>query len=305
MARRLWGDRVALVASIGWSVYPLTLWLSKQPNSELPFTALLFIAVALFFNALHKSDEAWLRWLAAGALVGAAMLVRPIAILLPFVLCALILWRARSLSRSFRVAACGFLLAGTALLVVPWELWAYRRSGTFVLLSTGGVASMKDGFTFAVDHRDYRQGVAVPADVADFMRPIFSERMTSVGDVVKAVARESRARPTAAIKLFLIKLARAWYGTDSQRMESPILLIQMVVLAILLAATVIAWREAAALRDAAICVWGILLYFWFMNLASLPLARYTAPAIGLLFVLLPGLAARALRSAPELTRAPG
>ena len=148
---------------------------------------------------------------------------------------------------------------------------------------------MKDGFTFGVDDRGYRQGVAVPEDVAAFMRPIRAQVLPTSGDVLSAVIREARGRPVAAFKLAGIKLARAWYATDSERMERPIIFVQVVYILIFLAATRRAWALEGQRRQLAVTIWAIVCCFWASNLLSLPIVRYMTPAIGLLFLLVPSL----------------
>jgi len=231
-------------------------------------------------------------------LTGIGMLIRPMAILLPFVLCGVIMARAKHLTRATRAVACALFLIATAATIAPWEGWAHARSGHWILLSTNGPPSMKDGLTFAVDPRPYRQGISVPDDVRQFMLGIYAKRMVNVGEVAKAVAHEASLRPAAFVKLGFIKLARAWYGTDSQRMEMPLLLVQVVYLTILVAATWVAWRVGGAARDLAALTALVVLYFWFMNLSSLPLARYTTPAVSLLFALLPAVLPHRLRGTP-------
>ena len=289
LARRVWGDWAAMIVVISWSTYPLTLWLTKQPNSEVPFGALLATGVALIGSAIVQPRRSRFCWTLGGLAIGASMLVRSIAIFLPFVLCAVILWRLPAHTIRQRLVACALFLVGVGAVVMPWEMWVLHRAGVVVPLSNGGMSSMKDGFTFAVQKRAYREGITVPADVAAIMVPINAEHMATSGDVIRGVARQARAHPVAALKLFAIKLARAWYGTDSQRLETYILLLQCFYIGLLLMATWRAGRLGRAPRELAILLWAVVLCFWAMNLLSLPLARYMTPAIGLLFLLLPSL----------------
>lgn len=289
LARRIWNDVGAVAVAVSWCTYPLTLWLTKQPNSELLFTACLTTGVALLIPSVVGERRAPGWWFAAGSAIGAAMLVRAIALLLPVVVCGIVLWRARVLAPRARVLACCLFLAGVGTVTLPWEAWVYRQVGVIVPLSGGGAAAMKDGFTFGIERRDYREGITVPTDVAEFMEPIEGQRMRTSGDVVVAVARQARAHPVAAVKLAAIKLARAWYGTDSERLDSYILALQCLYLSILIIATIRAWQLGGAPRELSLTLWSIVGCFWAMNLLSLPLARYMTPAIGLLFLLVPAL----------------
>lgn len=299
IARRLWGNVGGIAAATFWSAYPLHLWLTKQPNSELPFTAFLAASVAVCGIGLIETSRQLWRWFLGGCLLGAAMLVKSIAILLPGVFAGVILMRARALSFATRALVCGAFGLGVAVVVVPWEVWVKQHAGVVVPLSAGGSAAMKDGFTFGIDKRDYRQGNTVPADVAAFMRAIYVQRTPTSGDVLRAVGRQIQERPKAAIKLVGIKLARAWYGTDSERMEGYILAIQLAYVSILLLATSRAWRMGPEARNISVMLWGLVAYFWGMNLLSLPLARYMTPAIGLLSILVPAFLPSEHKPAPR------
>lgn len=289
LARRVWGDRGAIIAAVAWCTYPLSLWLAKQPNSELLFMALLITSLALLIPASFDQRQGLHRWLGAGLAIGGAMLVRPIALFVPGILGIAVLVRARALPINRRILGCAVFAVGVATVVMPWEVWVYRQTGAVVPLSAGGASAMKDGFTFGVDNRDYRQGIDVPEDVAAFMRPIRAQVMRTSGDVFAAVMRQARAHPVAAVKLVGIKLARAWYATDSERMERYIIFIQLVYIVVLLEATRRAWKLGGERRELAITLWAIVCCFWAMNLLSLPIARYMTPAIGLLFLLVPSL----------------
>src|SRR5207245_11120905 len=54
IARSVWGAAPALLAPLIWMTYPFTLWLTKQPNSEIPFLIVFYGAFGLFWSALIK-----------------------------------------------------------------------------------------------------------------------------------------------------------------------------------------------------------------------------------------------------------
>ncbi len=65
IARDLWGGWLALLPSAAWSTYPLALWFTKQPNSEVPFTMVLFASAFVMWRLLRGAKPDL--WLAAGA----------------------------------------------------------------------------------------------------------------------------------------------------------------------------------------------------------------------------------------------
>src|SRR5260370_13521091 len=111
---------VAFLAAVLWSAYPFYLWLTKQPNSEVPFILFFFLAVYLFVRSVdfHRF-AAWLGF-ALGVSVGMASLRRPIALALSGAL-LLALWLC---GRVWTVRQRGvfsvLLLFGNVLIVLPW-----------------------------------------------------------------------------------------------------------------------------------------------------------------------------------------
>jgi hypothetical protein len=71
-----------------------------------------------------------------------------------------------------------------------------------------------------------------------------------------------------------------------------LLLLHATYLILSVWASYVAWRAGALQRRLVISVWGIALYFWGMTTLALPIARYMVPAMGLLFLLAPGVLQR-------------
>jgi len=289
IAQDLWKGWLALLPSVVWSTYPLGLWLTKQPNSEVPFTVVLF-ALALAIWRIVRSEESrpWLIAL-AGVLGGIAMLIRPISVLLPFVCAALVILLATAWSRRRRVVAAAAIVGASALVIAPWEVYASRAAGHFVLLSVAGVPTMRDGLTFAVNPGKQRASTYVPDVVRTVMIEFYAhyDELDSYGDVARVASQQLRRHPGGMIGLLAFKLVRAWYGTDSQRLDRYIALLQAAYLALLVWAGRAAWIGGGDRRRLVIIALAIVGYFWLMGIIALPLVRYLVPAIGLSFVLVP------------------
>lgn len=294
VARRVWSPRAALLAPLLWMTYPFALWLTKQPNSELPFLVALFGAWYVLWRAVLQRSRRWPLFFLCGILVGIAMLIRPIAIGVG-VLFGLLLWGTRrDLEPRVRAGVIGLLLLGNLVAVLPWEVWLYRQTSGVVLLSTNGPASIQDGLTFAVNPGAQRQPTQVSAGVAAVMQRVQarSGQLTSLGAVAAVMWAELRTHPIAVGELVALKAARSWYGTDSGRQETAIPLIQAVYLLIFLAASYAAWTRGGPARQLTVGVWLLVLYFWGMTVLALSILRYMVPAIGLLFLLTPALVPR-------------
>lgn len=290
LARKLWGDAAASIAALAWISYPPILWLTKQPNSEIPFMAVFYASVYLLWSAFWRRAS-WRFYFLAGALGGAAALIRPIGLGAMAMMLMGLLVATRGQGLRLRLALAGLLLLGNLAAIFPWQVWVYARTGRVGLLSNNLTPSVRDGLLFAVNAKKYRRLATVPEDVRTLMRRIdgrFSE-MTSLAGIAAVVGDEARSQPLALVKLLLIKMARSWYATDSGRREGLILIFQAVYLGLTLAGGWAAWRGGGRAREMVLGICLTLLYFWAMTVVTLSILRYLTPLIGLSFVLLPGL----------------
>jgi hypothetical protein len=108
-------------------------------------------------------------------------------------------------------------------------------------------------------------------------------------DVAVMAAEAARENPVGALQVAVWKAVRAWYGTDSQRLDRWLLLMQLPYLGLL------GWASNRCLRGGpkgaslAALLLGMVLYFWFMTVAVLPILRYMAPVICVWFAAVPAL----------------
>ncbi len=297
LTRMFWWTLPALIASLIWMTYPFALWLTKQPNSELPFMVVLYGGLCLFWYALSQRLPARVYCL-CGLAFGLAMLIRPIAIGIGLVLSAIVWFTRRELGRRVRLLMIVMLLLGNVVAVAPWEAWVFAKTGNVILLSTNGVRSMRDGVTFAVESKGYRQDSRIPPDVIQVMDDIRvrKEEITTFSDFRSIIFQEFRSHPIAGTKLLVLKTVRSWYGTDSQRLEGPILLIQLMYLVLVAWGARSAWKRGGLQRKFVIGALMVTLYFWGMTFLALSILRYMVPAVGLLFVLIAGCYPLRLRS---------
>lgn len=133
---RIAGPTPALLAGLAVAVDPASAAYSAMVLTEAPFTLLLTLALLAFTAALASGGTG--RLALASALLGVASLTRPIGVYLP-----LALGGAAALGgqRRWRWAAAATLtlLAGTALLTVPWALRNRLTGGGFALSSVPAI----------------------------------------------------------------------------------------------------------------------------------------------------------------------
>jgi hypothetical protein len=291
LARTLWQPLPSVFVSLIWITYPIALWSTKQPNSEIPFIPLLYGAFLLAWSALLRNRLDGAIALISGVILGFAMLVRPLAIGVGLIM-AIVIWISyRNANPKHRLFLSTMLLVGNLIAILPWEAWAYANTRQVILLSTGGIPSVRDGLTFAANKLRYREGVAVPADVEELSRDILdrSRDLRTSEAIVSLVAAETKTNPVAMAKLLIIKAARSWYATDSNRLETPILVIQLLYLPLVIWGSWIVRKRGGMPQKMTIAIWLTVCYFWGMTTLVLSIVRYLLPVMGLLFLLLPGI----------------
>lgn len=291
---RVWGNPLAIIPPLLWITYPLSLWLTKQPNSESPFLLFLFGSFFLFLlslSSLSGIHVATSLSLFVGILTGFAMLIRPIALGLGVVYASLVWLPGRHITVMRKLFLTVAILVGNVVTILPWELWAYQQTSEVVLLSTAGPRALKDGLTFTVREKGFRQGAWIPKNVKKLMYDINLQydELRSTKDVLSLIVSELQNRPITVCNLFLIKAIRSWYGTDSQRHEPAILILQTAYLLPILITLIVNIKYGGIVWDATAYIWLIAGYFWSMNILSTTLVRYTVPVMGLLFMTVPGL----------------
>jgi 4-amino-4-deoxy-L-arabinose transferase-like glycosyltransferase len=299
-ATLIWGLIPALLSSVLWMTYPFALWLTKQPNSEVPFLVFFYAAICLFSYAMTQKKTTVL-FLLVGVVVGLSSLIRPAAIAMTVVLSGVV-WLLRSeVKAGPRMLFIFAMMLGNLAAIAPWEVWVYSKTQQVVPLSSAGTLGILDGLTFAVVKKDYRQAIKVQPDVSALMEDIHRLRSesTSTGSltgVVTVMIDKLRRQPLSVLKLYFLKASRAWYGSDSGRFEMPIMAIQAAYLVLIVWGGIGAWRSGGNARELAISVMAIIVYFWMMTIIVLSILRYMIPAIGLSMILVPGLRPKWARS---------
>ena len=287
VARLLFGIRTARLAALAWMSYPLPLWLTKQPNTELAFLMAFFGTVCIVFRILFREGfRLRLAW-SAGALVGVASLMRPAALALSVPVAVALFCNGRGWPKKQRWRTCAFLFLGNLLVIAPWELWASRQVGEVIPLCTNGATAIRDGLSLDLKSGDLDRVVKVPEEVRALIQR-FTQReseMKSPRLIARFLGDAFVDRPASVTKLAALKAIRSWYATDSQQFEPYVAIIQAPYLLLAGVGGFAAWRRGGIFRDYVAFAALVLLYFWGMTILVLSIARYMIPAMGLLMVL--------------------
>lgn len=286
LAQKATNKTAALVTGLLWMTYPFVLWLTKQPNSEIPYIAVLYCGCAILFSNCCFQKYNKLPYLLSGLLIGLAILIRPIAIFIPFILTIFLFYSLSNTSGRRRLVLSSAFLIGTFILIVPWEGYIYAKTGKVVLISENSSMAIRGGLVFAVSDDSYKQPVPVPTDVRNLMIEIKDRynEFTSTTKVVSFLIGKVLSTPAAVFKLFWIKAIRSWYATDRQSYEGYILLLQIPYLMLILTGSLLAWKSGANAKKLMLGIWLLTLSNWGMTILVTSTLRYMVPVIGLQFI---------------------
>lgn len=296
IGKSLFGRRVALIGTLILITYPLYVWLVRFPCTELPFMLLFFTAVFFVLRGIIRKSPLEAPSFAAGVLIGAGSLIRPFALLISLPMLPVLWLSSDRRSVVKRLMPCGLLLLGNFVAVLPWEAWVYKESGLLIPLATSLRTSMLDGLS-RLDTRPDLPGQVLPirADVHTFLQDIGrrSEELGSPMAIGGLLLRELISKPATVLKLLILKAARALYGTDSQRLEQPVALLQIPYCLLALFGARLAWRSGIHGRRFLGLLVPVVLYSWGLTIAVVSTVRYMVPMLGLSAILV-GLSLSAL-----------
>lgn len=131
---KCFSDKVALLAAAIYTIWPTALLYSSQLGSETLFTFLFccFILISLEF----AERASWPRAIAAGVLLGLAMLTRGNAVLM---VALMVPWSVWQFWRTPRLVVRGVAISLVALvMLVPWTIRNYEIFHAFIPFQTGG-----------------------------------------------------------------------------------------------------------------------------------------------------------------------
>lgn len=298
VGRRLVGPVAAVLGAVLWMGWPLNLWLAKQPNSEVPFTLLVLLALLATVRGAQRPGPATADALLAGAALAGASLVRPAGLFLVLPLGGWLWWeRARrgrvgpAPSQTRAWAPPAVLAVAMGLLLAPWVLWASAATDGFVPVADGGRDTVMDGLEVGIGQKGTEGGrtLAMPGGMRGLLEDLSAEDsagdLPTTGSIVAAVAQEVPERPVAVAQLVGFKAVRSWYGTESLRYEAPLAALQAATAALLLVGAVRCWRGGAERRAALALLTGVLLTSWLLTMAVISLARYLTPSLGVALLL--------------------
>jgi 4-amino-4-deoxy-L-arabinose transferase-like glycosyltransferase len=194
LGRRLAGLTAGLIAAAALAIYPAVIEYQALLLTEPLASFLLASGLLLYFKAL-ENRRFWLS-AAAGAVLGALVLVRPEYLLPAVALPALaLLWRGRSSFRE-RPLRAGVMVVATLVVVLPWTARNYVVLDRVVPVSTGNGKALFVGTYLPADGDGIKLRELLLAE-----RPQLRERLAQRGaidDPTRLVLERLLGRAAAA-----------------------------------------------------------------------------------------------------------
>lgn len=135
LGARLFSESVGLVSALIFALHPLSAYYSLRFLSEPLFTLAFTAAIAAWIVAVRVRRV--MAYLAVGALIALAALVKPVALGLWPLLMACACYQLRREPRRALSAAIAWTIA-CLMVLAPWAARNYRLTGELVAVATGG-----------------------------------------------------------------------------------------------------------------------------------------------------------------------
>jgi 4-amino-4-deoxy-L-arabinose transferase-like glycosyltransferase len=304
-SRRLFGERAALFSGILCAFWPQCLRYVGAIDVECMMTMLITLMTLCFVRFYQEPTLRNGLWL--GLAIGVSILTKPLPLLLPFVVIALLWVRARRAAQPMPWIPAGAMLATTVALCVPWVIRNHIvTNGAFHSISSNapgefirGYINAKPEFVFlrtkfqgnwdwqANLHEDQllRRGGFSMFEGGDqskgYFAPTWQNELTRDRIEAKEAKRLLTQEPMGFVRKFIVQMGTFWYIVETPGKS-------MMVGAFSLAALLLAFKGWRAAKQAGIDVTPIiamLLYFNILYAAMLALARYSMPMFPTLMVL--------------------
>jgi len=285
LGKLLWDDRVGWCAAFLAAIHPECVLSSVPILSEAAFCPVwvLHLVCLAALMRFAKLRTAWAWAVGAGVTAGAAVLIRPSALLwLPFVFPFLLLVHRKDLP--LRLPA---VMGGIAIVVLmPWWIRNYVVTGHWILTTTQVGPSLYDGC-----HPNADGGSNM-----DFMKAAVDETKESLGErgndslaVELEIDRRLRrdalrwmgANPGQFLRLAAVKLRRFWSPIPNERAFNtfPINLVTAAGFWVVLLPAAAGLMPGKARRIAFVTCWLPAVYFTFLHVVFVSSVRYRQPVM--------------------------
>jgi 4-amino-4-deoxy-L-arabinose transferase-like glycosyltransferase len=213
LARRVGlDDGESSIALALYLLYPPFADFTAQLVTENLFVPLILGSFLLLLRAMDRASIA--EYAASGVLIGLAAMTRTTALIMPFVLCAVLAFLPRR-----RWAGLAALLAGSALVVLPW---AVRNQRTFGHFEPSITMSGRNLFTGTYPPSGGSAALTDAQQPPELVASLTGLDEFQIDSVYTAAAVENLKRyPFEQVPLAAEKLARAWFQVPAPNRFTP------------------------------------------------------------------------------------
>ena len=279
---------IPALSAIIWATYPFNLWLTKQPNSEIPFLIFLYWSIYLFIIGTRSNSTKHI--IGASVLISISMLTRAASILVPIIFVIIYLIYAiynhnlKNGPNYVNILKKSLIMIIIPIVVTaPWEIIVYKETGKILpLTSTGSDLIRVANMNILKPRPD--GSLIVSNDLKVMLVSTLSdeESCSIIEEYCDLNTPKITVKPTSFIsaELYWIKFKRAFYGVDTKRFEDEVTIIQWLYFIPAAFGLVLTLRKRNT-TILTLVITGLSLYFLAINIIGLPLLRYMLPAYGL------------------------
>jgi 4-amino-4-deoxy-L-arabinose transferase-like glycosyltransferase len=275
-ARRLFNERIALVAGSLCAVHPMLIWYTSRIWIETVHT--LLITAVIFLIVLITERATVSRLILAGLTMGIAILTKSILILFPLALGLFIVLRWKKQG----IQAASVLILVSALVVAPWTVRNYRVCRRLIPVHTSLGLNLVQGDAIGEYWTEF------PFSTLQLWQKGFQKmnallegtRYTPTdpdGDrlLVESSLSYNISHPTLFLKKIVVNSVTFWYLSESPVKSIFLILIQLPVLILVIVASVRLWRKMPAVQPVVL----LLCYFFVCHAFIVGWARYSVPIV--------------------------
>jgi hypothetical protein len=285
LAERLAGRKVAILAFIGYTFYPLAIHYTQQINSESVFTLVQMGVVWVVLEAVRRRQARW--YLLAGVLFGVAALIRSTPLVLPFLLLPVVAAAGQWKPKAWAQGA--LVIAVTLSMVLVWGIRNQRVLGEFILLQTNSGSTFchgADARTWTIDGRlAYHEPIMKSLEPRGIVKPTTGLERDIDKWYWKAGIELYRIKleqdPLSLVGFFLQKSARIWYASEAGHSGRLLGAIHFPLAALMLLGILARRRE---IRNLDVVMVGVIGLYVALDILTLPMIRYLAPVMPLILI---------------------
>ena len=272
----------SVFGAILWIVNPLNLWLTIQPNSEIPFLLFFFLSFYFFFRMRTENNNLYL--ILFSVCIAVSIHLRSAALFLPLICLLIALFSSKiNKQKTYNLKQKMGIFIIPYLLIAPWITFISIEHKSFIPMATSGSGMIYNGLTYLSKERD-TEFIKAPTEVKDLItrigKGLYPQSSINDGRIdIQTIVKIFFDEPYTALKLTFLKVVKSTHATFSKRDEQKIFIFNLVFFS-LVAYGCFLTNKNTYLN---LCIL-FTVYSFALCVLTFPLVRYMVPAFGLFSV---------------------